>query len=100
MCISGFEYSRSDNPTRNAMEEVAASLEGGSTAWRSPPVLAAETTIMQLLKPGDHVIAGDDLYGGTYRLFTACWRSTDCVHLSSTLQRDPAWPMPFDPRPA
>jgi cystathionine gamma-lyase len=66
----GFEYSRSDNPTRNAMEEVVASLEGAEYGLAFASGLAAETTTMQLVKPGDHVIAGDDLYGGTYRLFT------------------------------
>jgi cystathionine beta-lyase/cystathionine gamma-synthase len=66
----GFEYSRTDNPTRNTMEEVAASLEDGRHALAFASGMAAETTIMQLVKPGEHVIAGDDMYGGTYRLFT------------------------------
>jgi cystathionine gamma-lyase len=66
----GFEYSRTDNPTRNAMEQVAASLEGAKYGLAFASGMAAETTIMHLLKPGDHVIAGDDMYGGTYRLFT------------------------------
>jgi len=66
----GFEYSRTDNPTRNVVEEVAASLERGRYGLAFASGMAAETTIMHLLKPGDHVIAGDDLYGGTYRLFS------------------------------
>ncbi len=66
----GFEYSRTDNPTRNVVEEVAASLECGRHGLAFASGMAAETTIMHLLQPGDHVIAGDDLYGGTYRLFS------------------------------
>jgi cystathionine gamma-lyase len=66
----GFEYSRTDNPTRNVTEEVVASLEGGRYGLAFASGLAAETAITHLLKPGDHVVAGDDLYGGTYRLFS------------------------------
>lgn len=65
----GFEYSRTDNPTRNAMEDVMAALEGGTHALAFASGMAAETTIMHLLKSGDHVVAGNDLYGGTFRLF-------------------------------
>jgi cystathionine beta-lyase/cystathionine gamma-synthase len=66
----GYEYSRTDNPTRRVVEEVMASLEGGSHGLAFASGMAAESTITQLLRAGDHVIAGDDLYGGTYRLFT------------------------------
>jgi cystathionine gamma-lyase len=66
----GYEYSRTDNPTRSVLNEVIASLEGGAHGLAFASGMAAEATIMQLLKPGDHVIAGDDLYGGTYRLFS------------------------------
>jgi cystathionine beta-lyase/cystathionine gamma-synthase len=66
----GYEYSRTDNPTRHVVEEVLASLEGGRYGLAFASGMAAETTITQLLKAGDHVVAGDDLYGGTYRLFT------------------------------
>lgn len=66
----GFEYSRTDNPTRNVVEEVVASLEGGRYGLAFASGMAAETTIMHLLRAGDHVIAGNDLYGGTYRLFS------------------------------
>lgn len=66
----GYEYSRTDNPTRAVVEEVVASLEGGSFGLAFASGLAAENTIMQLLQAGDHVIAGNDLYGGTYRLFS------------------------------
>jgi cystathionine beta-lyase/cystathionine gamma-synthase len=66
----GFEYSRTDNPTRNAVEEVVASLEGGTHGLAFASGMAAETALTYLLTPGDHVMAGDDLYGGTRRLFT------------------------------
>jgi cystathionine gamma-lyase len=65
----GYEYSRTGNPTRAALERCLAALEGGAYGLAFASGMAAEATIMQLLKPGDHVIAVDDLYGGTYRLF-------------------------------
>lgn len=64
----GYEYSRSGNPTRKAFEDCIADLEGGAMGFAFASGLAAEATILELLKPGDHVIAGDDLYGGSYRL--------------------------------
>ncbi len=65
----GYEYSRSGNPTRAALEECVASLEGAGYGLAFASGLAATTAVMSLLSPGDHVVAGDDLYGGTYRLF-------------------------------
>jgi cystathionine beta-lyase/cystathionine gamma-synthase len=65
----GFEYSRTANPTRSALETCIAALDGGRSGLAFASGMAAETTIMQLLGPGDHTIAVDDLYGGTYRLF-------------------------------
>jgi cystathionine gamma-lyase len=65
----GYEYSRTGNPTRTALEACLASLEGGRHALAFASGMAAESAITQLLRPGDHVIAVDDLYGGTYRLF-------------------------------
>ena len=65
----GFEYSRSGNPTRQALEEALASLESGKHGLAFASGVAAETAVLQLLKPGDHIVAGDDIYGGTYRLF-------------------------------
>ncbi len=66
----GYEYSRTDNPTRRVVEEVIADLEGGRFGLAFASGMAAESTIMSLLQAGNHVIAGDDLYGGTYRLFS------------------------------
>jgi cystathionine gamma-lyase len=65
----GYEYSRTANPTRAALEECVASLEGGAYGLAFASGLAATIATMSLLSPGDHVVAGDDLYGGTYRLF-------------------------------
>jgi cystathionine gamma-lyase len=66
---SGFEYSRSQNPTRFAYERCVADLEGGTQAFAFASGMAATATILELLDAGDHVIAMDDLYGGTFRLF-------------------------------
>jgi cystathionine gamma-lyase len=65
----GYEYSRTGNPTRSALEECVAALEGGENGLAFASGLAATVATMSLLSPGDHVVAGDDLYGGTYRLF-------------------------------
>ena len=65
----GFEYSRSHNPTRFAYERCVAALEGGRRGFAFASGLAATSTILELLDAGSHVIAMDDVYGGTYRLF-------------------------------
>ena len=65
----GFEYSRSHNPTRFAYERCVAALEGGTRGFAFASGLAATSTILELLDSGSHVIAMDDVYGGTYRLF-------------------------------
>ena len=65
----GYEYARTGNPTRAALEQCIAALEGGRHGLAFGSGMAAESTVMQLLKPGDHTIATDDLYGGTYRIF-------------------------------
>ena len=65
----GWDYSRTANPTRKVLEDTIAQLEGGKTGFAFATGMAAETTVMHLLKKGDHVISGDDVYGGTYRLF-------------------------------
>ncbi|MCE7032777.1 cystathionine gamma-synthase [Lysobacter sp. GX 14042] len=65
----GFEYSRSHNPTRFAYERCAAGLEGGSRGFAFASGLAATSTVLELLDTGSHVIAMDDVYGGSYRLF-------------------------------
>ncbi|HRF82799.1 MAG TPA: cystathionine gamma-synthase [Pseudoxanthomonas sp.] len=65
----GFEYSRTHNPTRFAWERCVAALEGGSRGFAFASGLAATATVLDLLDSGDHVVAMDDLYGGSYRLF-------------------------------
>jgi cystathionine gamma-lyase len=65
----GFEYSRSHNPTRFAFERCVADLESGTRAYAFASGLAAASTILETLDAGSHVIASDDLYGGSYRLF-------------------------------
>ena len=65
----GFEYSRSQNPTRFAYERCITALEGGQRGFAFASGMAATATILELIDSGDHVIAMDDLYGGTFRLF-------------------------------
>ena len=65
----GYEYARSQNPTREALEENLASLESGVHGFAFASGLAATTTLLHLLKAGDHVVASNNMYGGTFRLF-------------------------------
>src|SRR4030042_980233 len=65
----GYDYSRTSNPTRKLLEDTIARLEGGKAGFAFATGMAAETTVIHLLKAGDHVISADDVYGGTYRLF-------------------------------
>ena len=65
----GYEYSRSHNPTRKALEDCIVALENGSAGYAFASGMSATATVLELLDSGDHVIAMDDLYGGTYRLF-------------------------------
>ncbi len=66
---SGYEYSRTGNPTRSALEACIAILEGAKYGLAFASGMAAIDTTLRLLNPGDHVLAGNDVYGGTYRLF-------------------------------
>ncbi len=72
---AGYDYSRSGNPTRAALEKNLACLEHGSYAFAYTSGLAAITNVLFLLKPGDHILAIDNLYGGTYRLFTQIFQA-------------------------
>ncbi len=67
---TGYEYSRTQNPTRHALEDCLASLEHGKFGVAFASGCAATSTIMHTLKEGDHIVCGDDVYGGTYRIFT------------------------------
>ncbi len=71
---TGYEYSRTQNPTREALEQCLAALEGGTDGIVYASGMAAISTVMTLLKSGDHVICSDDVYGGTYRVFNTVFR--------------------------
>lgn len=71
----GYEYSRTGNPTRTALEACLATLEGGDYGLAFASGMAATDTVLHLLAPGDHVLAGNDVYGGTYRLFEQVLRA-------------------------
>src|SRR6202162_4539260 len=64
----GYEYSRTSNPTRDALQAAVANLEGGAAGFAFASGMAATATILELLDSGSHIIAMNDLYGGTYRL--------------------------------
>jgi cystathionine gamma-lyase len=78
----GYEYSRSSNPTRKALEDCIADLENGARGYAFGSGLAATATILELLDAGSHVIAVDDLYGGSYRLFENVRRRTAGLEVS------------------
>jgi cystathionine gamma-lyase len=86
----GFEYSRTHNPTRFAWERCVASLEGGTRGFAFASGLAATSTILELLDSGDHVIAMDDLYGGSYRLFERVRRRSAGLDFTFADLTDPA----------
>ncbi|GGK13447.1 cystathionine gamma-synthase [Luteimonas terricola] len=86
----GFEYSRSHNPTRFAYERCVAALEGGTRGFAFASGLAASSTVLELLDAGSHVIATDDVYGGTYRLFERVRRRTMGLDASWVDMADPA----------
>ena len=69
-----YDYARGGNPTREALQQVLASLEGGASALAFSSGLGATTTLLLTLRPGDHVVLGDDVYGGTYRLLARVLR--------------------------
>lgn len=70
----GYEYSRTGNPTRSALEGNLASLEGGTHGLCFASGLAATDAVLKLMEPQDHVVAGNDLYGGTHRIFTQVYQ--------------------------
>ncbi len=85
----GFEYSRTHNPTRFAYERCVANLEGGTRGLAFASGLAATSTLLDLLSPGAHVIASDDMYGGTYRLFARVRENSAGLRFSYVDMRDP-----------
>ena len=85
----GFEYSRSHNPTRFAYERCVAALEGGTRGYAFASVLAATSTVLEMLDAGSHVVAMDDVYGGTYRLFERVRRRSAGLDFSWVDLTDP-----------
>ncbi|CAN5627927.1 cystathionine gamma-synthase [soil metagenome] len=85
----GYEYSRTGNPTRTALEECVAALEGAEHGLAFASGLAATTAVMNLLSPGDHVVAGDDLYGGSYRLFDKVLQKSNGLNFTFVDTKDP-----------
>ena len=79
---SGYEYGRTQNPTRDALENSLADLENGSRAFVFSSGLAAQSAVLELLSPGDHIIAFDDLYGGTFRLLEEIKTKTSGLEIS------------------
>ncbi|HXD83859.1 MAG TPA: PLP-dependent transferase, partial [Rudaea sp.] len=85
----GYEYSRTQNPTRMAYERCVADLEGGKAGFAFASGLAAAATTLDLLDSGSHVIAMDDLYGGTYRLFERVRRHSAALDFTYADLTDP-----------
>ncbi len=86
----GLDYGRSHNPTRWALERCVADLEGGARAFAFASGLAAISTVLELLDSGAHIVAGDDMYGGTYRLFERVRRRSAGHDFSYVDLSDPA----------
>lgn len=86
----GFEYSRTHNPTRFAYERCVAALEGGSRGFAFASGMAATSTVLELLDSGSHIIAMDDIYGGSYRLFERVRKRSAGLEFSFVDLTDPA----------
>src|SRR5580765_7205563 len=82
----GYEYARSQNPTRKALEDALAVIENGKYGLAFSSGVAATDAVIKLLKPGDEVIAGNDMYGGTYRLFTKIFEKFGITFLYVNMQ--------------
>ncbi len=85
----GYEYSRTQNPTRFAYERCVADLEGGTQGYAFASGLASTATLLDTLEPGAHVIASDDMYGGTYRLFARVREKSAGLKFSYVDMREP-----------
>jgi len=86
---NGYDYTRSGNPTRSALCENLAALEGGESGYATATGMAAVTGVLHLLKSGDHIIAGNDIYGGTYRLMDSVFRNMG-IDVSFVDMRNPS----------
>lgn len=87
---TGFEYARSQNPTRMAFERCVADLEGGAQGWAFASGLAAMSTLLEVLDAGSHVVAVDDMYGGSWRLFERVRARTMGLRVDYCDPNDPA----------
>ena len=97
----GYEYSRSGNPTRNALHEALASLEEGTTALAFASGLAAEDTLLRTVcRSGDHVVLGGDAYGGTFRLLSKVAARWGVEHTPADLNDADALLVHVDGKPA
>jgi cystathionine gamma-lyase len=86
----GYEYSRSQNPTREALERCVADLEGGKRGYAFASGLAGMSTVLELLDAGSHIVASDDLYGGSFRLFERVRRRSAGLDITFVDMTDPA----------
>src|SRR5216110_1548237 len=86
----GYEYSRSQNPTRMAYERCVADLESGVQGYAFASGMAASATVLELLPAGSHLVAMDDLYGGTYRLFERVRKTSANLQVTFTDMRERA----------
>src|SRR6201996_7698415 len=86
----GYDYARSINPTRAALERCVADLESGSRGFAFASGLAAMSTVLETLDSGSHVIVSDDLYGGTFRLFERVRRRSANLDFTFVDMTDPA----------
>src|ERR671934_1824289 len=93
----GYEYSRSGNPTRAALETCLAALEGGERALAFASALAATTAVLSTLRPGDEVAAAADLYGGTFRLLDKVFGPWGLVARYTEDPRPPGFPAVLTP---
>jgi cystathionine gamma-lyase len=94
----GHEYSRTSNPTRDALQECLAALEGGSRAMAFASGLAATHGVLAMLDAGDHVVAMDDMYGGTFRQFDKVWRRHGLTFSYADLRDPDAFEAAVTPR--
>lgn len=86
---TGYDYSRLQNPTREHLEKIVAKLEHGVDAMAFSTGMAAVTTTMELFSPGDHIIASDDLYGGSHRLFDNISRKNGLTFTLAATEKEP-----------
>src|SRR5690349_408025 len=94
----GFDYARSNNPTRKVLEDLIATLENGANGYAFASGLAAIDAVVKLLKAGDEIIAVDDIYGGAFRLFTHVYQkfgikinyvdTTDAANVAAALTKN------------